>query len=59
MLVREEISPRRQSAFSLKSVLMTATIVFFLVLHIIGAVFIHRAAMAQTPAATAMAMSGD
>jgi hypothetical protein len=59
MLVRESLSPKRQSAFPFKSIPMTATIIFFLILHIIGATFIHRAAVAQPPGTAPLAMSGD
>ena len=59
MSTHEDLSPKTQSALSLKSMLMTATIVIFLILHVAGAVFIHRATAVQPHGISLPAPSGD
>lgn len=44
MSVRESSSPERPSAISLKATLMTAIIVVFGILHIVGAMWLNDAA---------------
>jgi hypothetical protein len=39
--------------------LMTATIIFFLILHVVGAVFIHRATAVQPHGISLPTPSGD
>lgn len=44
MLVRQNSRPEKRTAISLKATLMTAVIVVFGILHVIGAVMLHDAA---------------
>jgi hypothetical protein len=43
MTARENSRPERRTAISLKAALMTAVIVGFGILHIVGAVLLHNA----------------
>jgi hypothetical protein len=44
MSVRESSSPEKRSTISLKAALMTAIIVVFGILHLVGAMWLHGAA---------------
>jgi hypothetical protein len=44
MLARENSCPEKQAAISLKAALITAVVVVFGILHVIGAVMLHDAA---------------
>jgi hypothetical protein len=59
MLVRDHFLPKSQSTFSIKSILVTAVIIVFVVLHIVGAMFIDRAVAARSSGAPILAPSGD
>ena len=56
MFVRKNSCPEKQAAISLKAALMTAVILVFGILHVVGAVLLHDAA-APRPVDTSEVMT--
>jgi hypothetical protein len=59
MSVREDASPQRRSAISLKAALMTATIVVFGILHVVGAMWLQQAASPRPANTSEVMMNRD
>jgi len=59
MLIRDDASPKMRSPISLKATLMTAIIIFFGILHIIGVVLLQNAAPPRPGGTSGMVTSGD
>ena len=59
MSVRESSSPKNTSAISLKATLMTAIIVVFGILHVVGAMWLHDAASPRPVNTSEVMMNRD